>query len=467
MRLTASVGRMGANKKHDIAVVQAALMNAKVGINGKPFWKGPIDGKTSKAFYDAITAYQVALKVSPANGTIQTICPTVSKTKNALKMGMRDLRALKDTAIVYVPVMGEREAEKQAKETIKAAPFPNREAKSIAAVQSITGKNTGLAMTRSRDFIGSDGCFATELDFVGVKWLDPRNGKVMPPGREPAEVANFIWKQFKDPKVWKRGSQNDLLFKSKLQLQSLKNRPTLGQQHLKALGLTNPPTNEILKALVVACARLLAREVKPATVLGQPEHVLILQAAEGVDKKVADAMRKAVDEFEASRGFPALPRGPGTVFRGDDIEAIDAAAIDGLLTCARITREVGDIRERGGDIFRVEGGFTYDTIEEGPADGNTVPPKISSRTLAWFHTHPPVGNKSRQEQDEQLSGIEPVAGTRTEQDPSDRKVIKQIRIESGDLPLSYLGTPSGKILRWKGLRRNPFTLKPKEYLKYK
>ena len=67
-------------------------------------------------------------------------------------------------------------------ETKRKAPFPKLEAEALAGIQKTIGKDAGLCLERAKDSVTKDGCFATELDFAGVKWLEPRSGKPLPPG---------------------------------------------------------------------------------------------------------------------------------------------------------------------------------------------------------------------------------------------------------------------------------------------
>ena len=81
-----------------------------------------------------------------------------------------------------------REAEREAEDTKRKAPFPKLEAEALSKIQKALGKEAGLCLERAKDSVTKDGCFATELDFAGVRWLDLRSGKPMVPGREPAGV---------------------------------------------------------------------------------------------------------------------------------------------------------------------------------------------------------------------------------------------------------------------------------------
>ena len=149
IKLTGSVGKMGPNKTCDLALIQAALMNAR----GGPFWPGPIDGKKTPKLIDAITSFQTAHRVTPANGTIQSFGPTMNRLKSALPMSLSGLGALPDSAVVFVAGAGAREAEREAEETKRKAPFPKLEAEALAKIQKALGKAAGLCLVRREELL--------------------------------------------------------------------------------------------------------------------------------------------------------------------------------------------------------------------------------------------------------------------------------------------------------------------------
>ena len=67
-KLDGSVGQGAENKRHDVAVVQAALGKAR-GRDRKPFWPGPIDGdypRHRKALGQSIAVFQQAHRLRPS-----------------------------------------------------------------------------------------------------------------------------------------------------------------------------------------------------------------------------------------------------------------------------------------------------------------------------------------------------------------------------------------------------------------
>ena len=341
IKLSGSVGRMGPNKTGDVALIQAALMNVK----GGPFWPGPIDGKKTTKFVEAITAFQTANRVTPANGTIQSFGPTMNKLKSALPMSMSGLGALPDSAVVFVAGAGTREAEREAEATKRKAPFPKLEAEALSKIQKTIGKSAGLCLERAKDSVTRDGCFATELDFQGVKWLDPRSAKPLAPGREPTGVTNFVWSQIGTGTPWQKGSPHDLLFKSKRQFKSLQNLGTgpLSADDKKLLGITTPLRDPVLLACAKGCAGLIrsGRAAKPA---GKKEAQIIIEAASNTDPQLGKLLAQAasgqttkpsptswpVTTPIVNSGFGPRPRllpGASTFHDAVDFEATLGAAI--------------------------------------------------------------------------------------------------------------------------------------------
>ena len=138
---------------------------------------------------------------------------------------------------------------------------------------------------------------------------------------------------------------------------------------------------------------------------------------------------------DADTDLPEI-KGPGS-----DFDTIDDAATDLLRYAGELT--ASDTRnkqlERGGDIVpNGKGGYTYDSIETGlPGE---VPVKISSITVGWAHTHPPVSTV--------VSGASNINLRNKGLSPDDIKQIKIINSHVGQAIPAYLSTPEGSILRF-------------------
>ena len=402
IKLSGSVGKMGPNKTGDVAVVQAALMNAR----GGPFWPGPIDGKKTTKFVEAITSFQTAHKVNPANGTIQSFGPTMNRLKSALPMSMSGLGALPDSAVVFVAGAGAREAEREAEETKRKAPFPKLEAEALAKIQKTIGKSAGLCLERVEDSVTKDGCFATELDFQGVKWLDPRSAKPMAPGREPAGVTNYVWSQIGTGTPWQKGSPQDLVFKSKRQFKSLQNLSTgpLSADDKKFLNITTPPTGPVLLACAKGCARLISSG-KAATNEGMKEAQIIIEATGNADAQLGKQLDQALKGKGTVQIAPPTRATPRSApFKDPEVQRIAEVMFEALSQINPIS--VAQNREYYLEIFRLllsppgtpEDVRLRNIMATAAASGElaTVPPEdrkrvegltLSGEAIAWAHTH--------------------------------------------------------------------------------
>ncbi len=112
VQISDSVGRDAANAKHDIAAIQGALMNVKVG--NKPAWPGCIDGLRDNVLEAAIVAYQITRGIE-ATGKVETSGPTIDALRRDLPGEFAGMQGLPGTCAVYVPVIDEPELDSEAR----------------------------------------------------------------------------------------------------------------------------------------------------------------------------------------------------------------------------------------------------------------------------------------------------------------------------------------------------------------
>ena len=112
VQISDSVGRGAANTRHDIAAIQGALMNVKLG--NKPAWPGCIDGITNNVLEAAIVAYQIYRGIE-ATGKVETTSPTIDALRRDLPPEYVGMRGLPGTCAVFVPVMDEPELDSEAR----------------------------------------------------------------------------------------------------------------------------------------------------------------------------------------------------------------------------------------------------------------------------------------------------------------------------------------------------------------
>jgi len=297
--LSKSVGRTAMGPAHDVAVVQAALANIKAGM--KPYWSRPIDGRKTRELEEAIACFQAANKITP-NGKVETFGPTINALRRALPANMRGLRGLPGTTAVCVATAGAQDAGREAREAKARAPFPNKEAAGLATIIATVGTAFGLCLERQREFVTPDGRFAVDLDFTGVRWLDNRSARLLPPGREPRTVINAVCALINKVPEWEVGSPNDLILKSKRQIAALKGAVQASTADLKALGLNQMPRNPVLGAIVAACARM-RNSGALATPQGRQDHALLIEAATGADAALARALKGSGGGADSFNGF--------------------------------------------------------------------------------------------------------------------------------------------------------------------
>ena len=102
------------------------------------------------------------------------------------------------------------------------------------------------------------------------------------------------------------------------------------------------------------------------------------------------AFNDEVHDAHVKRYEALQAKGPGTVFA-----TVDDAAVDGVLYASERPQvdEDGLFLEQGGDIYPVEGGYTYNDLQVGGP--NSVDVNFRKDAVAWFHTHPPGGAGGR------------------------------------------------------------------------
>lgn len=87
--------------------------------------------------------------------------------------------------------------------------------------------------------------------------------------------------------------------------------------------------------------------------------------------------------------YGSVAKGPGYVF-----SSVDAAASDAILYASQnpLYTPNNKLREQGGDIYPIKGGYTYNDLQEG--DESSVNVKVRQDSVAWFHIHPPGESRS-------------------------------------------------------------------------
>ena len=321
--ISKTVGRGAFNAKHDVAVVQAALKNVKIG--NKPAWAGTIHGWKNNVLEQAIVAFQDSKGIK-ATGKVAPRGLTIRALNSDLPRALVNMRGLKGTCAVFVSPLGAREADREARKAKSEAPFPDKESAGLATIITNVGRAFGICLERKREFVTQDGRFAVEMDFMQVRWIGNGNGMLLPAGRESSGATQSVCSLIQSVPDWAVSSDRDLVFTSNRHFPPLKRIGPATAADLKALGLTQLPENEVLQAMVAACARLVGSG-DILTKNSQVEHKLLVEAVSNVDKDLATRLDNAAETYLqlnvslGNLGFQA------DALLVDVTEAIDALAI--------------------------------------------------------------------------------------------------------------------------------------------
>lgn len=301
--ITASVGKTGQNKSHDVALIQAALLNVKVA--GKATFTGRVDGRSSPALVAAILTFQNTNRVTPANGTFQSIGPGMMKLKNSLPASLKGMRAITGTAAVYVSTASENSAKAEANAQKTKAPFPMDGPEALAKIFDKTYSTAKLSLTRMKDSITEQGHFRTQLDFVGVRWVNS-GGKLMLNGQESQVATDEINRIVLKNKFWTFESKRNLIIYSKIYLNALKNRRALTD---KQMAILNIPQYGIVKDLVGGLFHLLFESFydsmgprqKAESMEANEDYPMLCSALENYDAALLKNVIDYIDECREQR----------------------------------------------------------------------------------------------------------------------------------------------------------------------
>ena len=365
------LGRNAFGEKHDIAAIQAALKNIK--IRNKPIWPGRIDGRKTKDLEEAIAIFQMTHRIK-VTGKVEPRGPTITAMTRALPRNLANMRGLKGTCVVFVPTMGAREAEQEARNTQSKAPFPDKETRGLATIIKKAGRELGICFGRKRDFVTPQGRFATELAPMGLKWIDPSSGRVATLNNPPREAIATMLRVIPSSPEWQPGPAGKLECHSKLLVPALNGvgRPTAADY--EALGLPQKTENEVWGPFIAAAARL----VGDTTPQGVRKFDDLVQLASQINTGLGGALRSAhITPRRKPKAWPtdhrvitdrfATPRPGGRPHDGVDIRAL-----------------------KGENVYSI---FDGEVIEVGHAarSGNFLKIRYADTTIGGYaHTNPSV-----------------------------------------------------------------------------
>ena len=202
VKLTASVGKMGANKPADVKILQTCLGAIKVKM--KPLYKGKVDGKAGKDLIEAICCFQQMEKIKPtgkASPGDQTMSKLKMRTPSSVKLPS-------DAAMQQAGVAQKVNSAVNAtvKEVTSAAPLPPEDAKALAKIIQDAGK-LGIAL-KMKDFrLTEGGRIRIELEQMAVSGV-PLDTSTAAKSDLAKKVTAIVQRSSR----WIGGSSSNLVF---------------------------------------------------------------------------------------------------------------------------------------------------------------------------------------------------------------------------------------------------------------
>ena len=258
--LTGTVGRGGNNRVHDVAVIQAGLRNARLPGAGGDFWKGHIDGRKSPALEEAICAFQAAARV-PVNGRIGQSGTDTNRLEGAVPYSHKGMRAVVGTAAVW-RTSGRAKRFAEVAKAAENAPFPKAERAALGAIAKRCAQSFGLGVELTEAAVTADGRFRARLGVPDLEWIDGGGTRFHKGGSVPPEVMRGVARAAQGNPTWRAepqprdGALIELL--SMRVYQPLHGAPVPTTDDYDTFGITQRPNDQISRACVAGCARLVA-----------------------------------------------------------------------------------------------------------------------------------------------------------------------------------------------------------------
>ncbi|MCH8203416.1 MAG: hypothetical protein IH996_09965 [Proteobacteria bacterium] len=248
IKLSGSVGKMGPNRKHDVALVQRLMGPIKVRTRFglKPIWSKKPDGRYTREMEPAIMCLQEHMGEKPT-GKLEPTIQTLNALTKVAPLSMRTAASVPGTtAAVKGPSNPGRESYRLADETKAKAPFPAKERNALARGYRSLRPNFNICLKRQKDWVTNDGRFATELEIDGEL-----SGTLAERHQVHQKICFYITFQG----IWEKGNPNGLKFRAKTANSKLPPISAAPNQEIRKMGRvlrTRPePTNCGLSLIVV------------------------------------------------------------------------------------------------------------------------------------------------------------------------------------------------------------------------
>jgi len=133
------------NRRHDVAVIQAALAAARAPRNSS-YWTSPIDGDYTRhrvPLEQAIGVFQQMNGLAPSC-QVRRGAPMMSRLETALPVSHRDMTGVAGTALVKRDRPGVVQSIDQSIQATEKAVLPDQERQALVALQRRLGRDNKL-----------------------------------------------------------------------------------------------------------------------------------------------------------------------------------------------------------------------------------------------------------------------------------------------------------------------------------
>jgi hypothetical protein len=192
--LTASVGRSGANRPHDVATIQATLrhLDLREGSRKVVLWSKPIDGRCSRELEQAIAKLQAVL------GQRQTVRlepggPSLMEVNKIIRPRLRPLRGLDGTAVAFLGAGSDDDGDFLASVVGQGLLVPRRFVDALGKLIVALQRETKLLVVPKLCEADDKGRFFVRLTFEeDMTWIDPASGRLLPADEPPLEAVRKV-----------------------------------------------------------------------------------------------------------------------------------------------------------------------------------------------------------------------------------------------------------------------------------
>jgi hypothetical protein len=184
--LSSGVGSNATNHPHDVAAVQAALINLRPSPQrpAAATWRGRMDGRSSRDLEAAIAALQAATNQTTVGqqptGRLDPGGPTVTWIGNNLTHDVGTVRGLPGTGLAFACKPSGAPSRQQRRDAAeRRSPVPSDMGRGLGRLVETADGTLGLPVIPEAFAIDGQGRFTATLTCPGVRWFD-ETGKLQP-----------------------------------------------------------------------------------------------------------------------------------------------------------------------------------------------------------------------------------------------------------------------------------------------